>query len=370
LSHGPASYVSDLHREIPMRDQGTRSLAKNKWGKYVLKVLRGACVYFAVPPYNLAWFRSFRFAEVFLAEHPISVIDIGARNGSCEELANLYPCIDMIGFDADEVECLKLNEKGNPDFRSYRVYPSFVGVTRGPQQFNLYKNRGNSSQLLPNPEFQKSFQSNFAVESTVTVQGITLDDFVTEKNLDIDFLKLDSQGTEYDILANGTTIVESALMIECEVEFVEMYLNQKLFHEIFQLLHERGFVLLYLNRVFANRTCYRGTSRGQVIFGDALFGLSNAAVKKLSWEKKKKYCLLLINYGLIDYAYELLEQNPDLNEHSADLQGFFERRNRSGIVWKIVAGMWMQVEKLIYVLLLLRKTNRINHDSDRSWPVR
>ena len=67
-----------------MRDQGNRSRAKNKWAKYVLKVLSRVCVYFAVPPYNLAWFRSFRFAEVFLAEHPISIIDIGARNGSCE----------------------------------------------------------------------------------------------------------------------------------------------------------------------------------------------------------------------------------------------------------------------------------------------
>ena len=65
-----------------------------------------------------------------------------------------------------------------------------------------------------------------------------------------------------------------------------------------------------------------------MIFGDALFGLGNLALSKLSWQRKKKYCALLINYGLIDQAFEIFLDNEELRSNSPDLAGFFAARTR------------------------------------------
>lgn len=184
-------------------------------------------------------------------------------------------------------------------------------------------------------------------------------------------IKLDTQGTEHEILAHGDLAVDKALLIESEVEFVEMYQNQKLFHDICGHLYEKHFRLLYLNRVFISRKKYKGDSRGQMVFGDALFGLNEKAVAKLPWIKKKKYCALLINYGLTDYAYAILQSDKELQAQAPDLINFFERQtDEQSFFSKLRRVLFMQLEKPLVLLLFLRRTNQLPADSDRSWPVR
>jgi FkbM family methyltransferase len=344
------------------------------WPKYkaLTKALTRVSVYQTQPPYNLNWYKKFKFLDDFLRSNPITVVDVGARDGSCQELETLQSYIEFIGFDADADACVILNARTNIPYKTFKIYPFFVGKSQGPQTFNLYKNPGESSQLLPNIDFRKSFNEDLRIEKTVTVEGITLDQFVEDNHTEVDVLKLDSQGTEYEILANGYRVVSTALMIECEVEFIAIYENQKLFHDISDLLYKKNFSLLYLNRVFANRTCFKGLARGQIIFGDALFGLNEVAVRNLSWERKKKYCVLLINYGHIDYAYEIFCNDAELREKSPELERFFKNQTakKRSIIWTIKVGLWTQIEKILFLVLIFRKTNHLNHDSDRSWPIR
>ena len=75
-------------------------------------------------------------------------------------------------------------------------------------------------------------------------------------------------------------------MVECEVEFYEMYDGQKLAHDILKKMHFLGFEMLYLNRVFASSKNFEGISRGQITFGEILFGLSRERALKLTKSKK------------------------------------------------------------------------------------
>ena len=79
------------------------------------------------------------------------------------------------------------------------------------------------------------------------------------------------------------------------------------------------------------------------------------------------------NYGHIDFAYDIFNENEDLKFHSDSLMEFFNTsfcsENRS-FLQKIKFGLKCQIEKLLYLTLVARKTNGLRNDSDRSWPFR
>ena len=66
-----------------------------------------------------------------------------------------------------------------------------------------------------------------------------------------------------------------------------------------------------------------------MIGGDALFGLSCDKVLEYSLEKQKKYCVLLINYGHIDFAFDIYNANPNLQQYYGTLGRFFDHVNKN-----------------------------------------
>jgi len=67
----------------------------------------------------------------------------------------------------------------------------------------------------------------------------------------IDFMKFDTQGTEYDILYASKEILERPIIgIQTEIAFGEIYKNQKLFSDIDLLLRNYNFILFDLKRIF------------------------------------------------------------------------------------------------------------------------
>lgn len=338
-------------------------------GKLSSAIFRHLSHYDAILPYNLNWQRrDWSLLAEFFGKEPIHVLDVGARGGAIDELSSLKRFCDYIAFDADSEEASRLNLALARGIKNYRVHPKFVGGTTGHRTFYIYKNPGESSSRLPNPEYKK-FSPNLDVDHAVDVDLTTLNEMGTNGDLDdVDFLKLDTQGTEYEILAAADWALARALMVEVEVEFVEIYSGQKLVFDIHRFLHERGFVFLYLNRAFIGRADYRGPTRGQLVFGDALFGLSESKARLLPVEKLIKYIVLLTQYGHMDFAHALYQGSPIVRREYPQLERLFKPH----------AGRWARyarlavslMDKLVLLLLHARKTNHLQNDSDRSWPVR
>jgi FkbM family methyltransferase len=325
--------------------------------------------YSAILPYNLNWGRV-RWGSLapLFARSPIHVIDVGARGGCPEELASLRGQIDYVAFDADAKEAERLAASPPAGFRKFSMLPYFIGPDTGRKTFHLFEGPGDSSALPPNPSYRR-FSPDFGVARDVTVEATTLDELAAQGRLsDVDVLKLDTQGTEYDILAASPWALQRALLVEAEVEFIEMYLGQKLFFDVHRLMHEKGFELLYLNRVFIRRHAYHGPARGQLIFGDALFGLREDLARQLPLGKKAKYVVLLIQYGHLDFAQALYASSAELQAEYPQLAGHFHVYH--GLFSKLKRAAGMQLDKLILLLLHLRGTNQLPSDSDRSWPVR
>ena len=338
--------------------------------KLLLRFLSRKNVYKTVPIYNLNWVRSKKLFRELLGDSIITLVDVGARGeyaeqsaGSAEELTPLESHINYIGFDADEEEIKRLNSLPSKYFASQYI-SSFVSNKKEIVTFKLHYNAGMSSIYDLSESYARLFIKS-PVEKELLLQADSLDNLL---NQDIDFIKLDTQGNEYEILSGAERCLSTALMVEVEVEFFPIYENQKLAHDVISKMYNLGYELLYLNRVFGSSAAFKGRSRGQMIFGDALFGLSRDKVLEYSLEKQKKYCVLLINYGHIDFAFDIYNANPNLQQFCGTLGRFFDHANKNSS--KISRVITFFIDKIVFILLHIRKTNGLFFDSDRSWPIR
>jgi FkbM family methyltransferase len=318
-------------------------------------------------PYNLNWGVDPKLVRKFLLSHPLSVIDIGARGGGTGELEALSKFVNHVGFDADEEECRRLTEAPPGNYAQYRVYPYYIGQP-GVVDFRLYSNRIMSSIYPMNTEYTRAFgDPSVKLDRTLQMTAVPLDTVIAKEQLGPpDLLKVDTQGSELDILRGATRALSQTSLIEVEVEFSPMYERQPLFSDLDPVLRSAGFELLYLNRLFHQRKkFYTGLSRGQVICADALYGRSPACLSGFSLERIVKYIILLCHYGHRDLAYQIYREHPDSRDLCPTLARCFPRPPSL-----VRAGLVLQLDKLICLLLHLGRTNHVTHDSDRSWPIR
>lgn len=163
-----------------------------------------------------------------------------------------------------------------PDIRSFEkldkeklvVHNIALGQKRESKLLNLTRKPACSSTFLPNMNFLNSFPDSerWDVLDKVCIEVVPLD----ELSIEAHFIKIDTQGSELDILTGSKQTLKSVLGLEIEVSFLEIYKSQPLFEDLRDFLYTEGFefydfVNLYrYNRKKLNRT-------GQLAFADALF---------------------------------------------------------------------------------------------------
>jgi FkbM family methyltransferase len=209
----------------------------------------------------------------------VHVVDVGAMDVGQERYHPLLKSgvAQVTGFEPNPTEYARLNGRQGP----YRYLPVFLGNGK-PATFHRTRYPGCSSLLAPDPGVIDLFTTigcsdpdgNFHVQSTESVDTVRLDDL--EPNLEMDFLKIDVQGYELEIMRNGTATLSNTVVIECEVEFLAMYQQQPLFGDVQCFLRDQGFVLHKLIdvggrpfRPFAPTNPFLPMS--QLLWADAIF---------------------------------------------------------------------------------------------------
>ena len=115
-----------------------------------------------------------------------------------------------------------------------------------------------------------------------------------------DFIKIDTQGYNYNVLVGGKNKLKNTLAIETEVEFVQIYQNQKLFEDIKKYLQSKDFIFIdFIDlRRWSN---IKNEIFGRMIFGNTLFIKNPKRVIKNYTQYKKLITILLI-YNKLDLA--------------------------------------------------------------------
>ena len=231
----------------------------------------------------------------------LEVMDIGAMDEGEDRYSVLVEQgqARVNGFEPDETELAKLRERKGP----YTYHPIFLGDGK-PATFRLARYPGCSSLLDPDPAVIDLFSTigasdlrdNFCIFRTKQVTTTRLDE-VTECPAP-DFIKIDVQGAELTVLENGRRTLATAVVIECEVEFVPLYRGQPLFCDVQNFLRDAGFVLHKFVDV-AGR-CFRPLAlenpflaMSQLLWADAIFVRDFARLERYSKEDLLKACLVL-----------------------------------------------------------------------------
>lgn len=195
-------------------------------------------------------FRAFRHFDTTLRETPIRFVDVGARGGWPPGWAAVKEHVQFIGFEPAKDECERLQASAR---HNERFIPRALHHSPGPVDLFLYRPGTLTSLYPPNLEFSWLWSQVEGLVGKEQIEATTLDVALDEHAIDVvDFIKLDTQGSELDILRGGErTLAGPVVGIELEVEFAPIYAGQPLFHEVHGFLQEHDFELIDFIRTFS-----------------------------------------------------------------------------------------------------------------------
>ncbi len=185
--------------------------------------------------------------EAAFKAQPLGFIDVGARAGAPPLAAPIGRLASFLGFEPDGAESERMNADAAFKAPWARCQTLPVALGRVAEERDLYITQlaTNISLLNPNPDFTARYRprgNNVTRVERIAVQPL---DEVIAKAGGVqagEFIKLDTQGSELEILAGAEkTLRDSTLCVVAEAEFCEFYENQPRFSEVEQFLRARGF---------------------------------------------------------------------------------------------------------------------------------
>lgn len=179
-----------------------------------------------------------------LGDRRTVVVDVGCRWGFAEDF---LPAIDkflIYGFDPDQEECRRLNAHYSSP--TIKAVPMALGGETCKKTLYLTQEPACSSLYKPDPYLTSNYAA-FHCEVEVGQMCVNvqrLADWASENNVEvIDHLKIDTQGSELDILVGAGELLSGVRSVQVEVEFNPMYLSQPIFSDVDTFLRSKGFVL-------------------------------------------------------------------------------------------------------------------------------
>ena len=180
----------------------------------------------------------------------IIVVDVGCRWEFAEEFLQDLDSFLVYGFDPDPEECARLGQQ-YPQAQITAI-PLALGSRSEERTLYLTREPACSSLYQPDPHLTASHQALHCQQEVgqTRVQVRRLDEWAAEQGIRaIDHLKIDTQGSELDVLAGAGDLLQGLRSIQLEVEFNPLYLGQPLFSDIDGFLRSKGFVLWKLSEI-------------------------------------------------------------------------------------------------------------------------
>ena len=251
------------------------------------------------------------FQEIFDNENTISLVDIGGYKGIQDRWKRVENLVDFHTFEPNSVEADKIRSKT----KSLNIYKSALSSSDGKILLNICKEPGVSSVLEPNFEFLKKFKNveRFEIVKKIEVEAKKLDSLKIDK---IDFIKIDVQGYNLEVLKGSTEALKKAIGIEIECEFKEIYKNQSLFKDVDEYLSKHNFEVCDFTDIIrwsenVSKEKKQIENQGEIIFVNALYLKKNLNNKNIDKEKLKKQILIFLLYGQYSKALNLIKKNED-----------------------------------------------------------
>ncbi|MBV8166467.1 MAG: FkbM family methyltransferase [Alphaproteobacteria bacterium] len=254
---------------------------------------------------------TFAFRDLLAAPPPIRVVDAGAAAFQADVYARLSEqgLCEVVGFEPHREDWARRNAAARPGHR-YLPYALGDGTVR-----RFYECAGGltNSFFRPNAALTAKFaRFDMAIVAEYDIQTHRIDDLAEIG--DIDYLKLDVQGGELDIIEGARTALATALVVHTEVEFIPLYVDQPLIGDIDVALRKSGFWMHRLQNVggglmqpFTPENPQAGGA-GHIVWADAIYVRSFLSFDSLPPDKLIKLAIIMHevyqSWGLATMALE------------------------------------------------------------------
>jgi len=248
----------------------------------------------------------------------INYIDIGAR-GDILSPWNLFDrkFLKVFGFEPDAKECARL-KAAYPD-RDY--YPTALWSRAEARRLYLNHWQSTSSMYKPNQirnqDYLHKHWHGRMIDQELNIECSPLDDVLNQK-VDPDFIKIDTQGAEYEILKGASSILKkNSPLVLVETWCTEVYIGAPMTHSIMALMDGLGYELLDMNLAAAwkydNSRSIEVFSKARCIGFDLLFAKKQSLLRDIPYEQAIKLAGLLELFGFRDLAISFLEKSTEIN---------------------------------------------------------
>ncbi len=184
-----------------------------------------------------------KYISTFLPKNAI-IVEAGAHTGTDTlEMAMLWPTATIYAFEPvpEIFEKLKKNTK---KCNNVVCVPLALSNKNGFAEIFISSGFSDASSSLLKPKEHLNIYPNVQFKNSIQVQTITLSDWVEKNKIKkIDFLWLDLQGMEYDVLKESKKILLSVSAIFTEILLIESYFNSKKYSLLKKLLFQNNFIV-------------------------------------------------------------------------------------------------------------------------------
>ena len=199
------------------------------------------------------------------------------------------------------IEAARLKDAG------FLVVDKAISNKIGGQQLYITGEEGQSSLLRPTGEFASIYSSveSMEVVKTIEIETTTIDKALSQLNVKkLDYLKVDTQGTELDVLRSLGRY--QPIFVKTEIFMVPSYENSCLFWDIGGLLLKNGYIMFDL--AYRSNFINRGSPPykipvGRVPTGGTALFMPNwkcEAGRQIIHGRDLEYAKLMIMFGMAD----------------------------------------------------------------------
>ena len=257
-----------------------------------------------------------------LNQKKIIALDVGAQGGfnSDQFIPNMYNhFFEPVLIEPIKEEAEKLKKKNT------YVIENALWSSQIKKKIYILGNRlGSSSMYEPNPDFfdlhkiKKKDYQNYNVTKEVEVHCETLNDSLSKLKIDkLDYLKIDTQGAELEILKGIGDY--RPLLIKIESHIHSMYNNVPSWNELLDYLYKLNYVVIDWKGIGSHAT--RVPAEMDMIF---IPNFNNGAGKKLILENEKIFISLMLIFGQISLLKIISQKNSfKSSDKINDLQDLF-----------------------------------------------
>ena len=255
--------------------------------------------------------------EKFLDKNKIVALDVGAQGGFNSD--TFFPkrydhFFDEILIEPIDSEAKKIKNKKfviNKGLWSEKIKKKLYILDNRLGSSSMYEPNINSFDLH---NIQEKKYDDYKVTRSIEIECDTLANQLTDLNINnLDYLKIDTQGAEFEILKGLGNF--RPLLIKIEAHFFSMYKNVPSWHKLINLLYELNYVLIDWKDIGDHNT--RIPAEADMIF---IPNFNNEVGKELIKQNKNKFISLMLIFGQLKLLQIIIKRFGIKNDELAKIE--------------------------------------------------